>query len=138
MAIGGARVGKTAENFGCWVALLATRVVNGDRIFIVADADVAASVTTVWAFIGDALSVVHVPVLSGASGRFGVLGIGEINVLQTASAARVARLSSNSDCVLVVPIDNYIVCAADRDGVREETDQVSQGVKGGWATWVKV
>lgn len=42
------------------------------------------------------------------------------------------------NCLLVVPVNDDVVSTADGDGVREETDKISQWVEGGWVAWIKV
>lgn len=99
VAVCRARVRKSAQNLRCGVALLAGGVVDGDGVFVVADADVAATEAAVWTFIVHTLSIVDVAVGRSAAGRLGVGGVGKINVLKTTSAAGVTGLSANSDGV---------------------------------------
>jgi hypothetical protein len=138
VAVCSARVAEAGEDLGCWVAFLAGGIVDGDGVLVVSDADVAASETAVWSLVGDALGVVDVAILRSAAGRGGVLGIGEINVLETTCAARVTWLSSDSNRILVVPVDDNIVGTANGDSVREETNKISQWVEDRWAARVKV
>jgi hypothetical protein len=125
----GAGVGQLGEDLGRGLAVLGGGVVDGDGVLVVADADVAAAVTAVRPVVGHALGVVHVAVLAGTAGGAGVCRVLEVDVLQAGAAGLVAGLGADGNGVLVVPVDDDVVGAADGEGVAEQTCEVLLGVE---------
>ena len=125
----GAGVGQLGEDLGRGLAVLGGGVIDGDGVLVVTDADVAATVAAVRAIVGHALGIVHVAVLAGTAGGTGVCGVLEVDVLQAGAAGLVAGLGADSNGVLIVPVDDNVVGAADGEGVAEQTCEVLLGVK---------
>ena len=128
VAVRGAGVGEAGEDFRGRVAVFLGGVVDGEGIFVVADADVAAAETAVRAVVGYALRVVDVAVLAGAAGGGGLGGVREVDVLEAGGAGLVARLRADGEDVLVVPVDDDVVGTSDGELV-PETNEVLLGVE---------
>jgi len=81
VAVGGAGVGKRGDDLRGRVAVLQGRIVHGDGVLVVADADVASTEPSVGAVVRHTLSIVDVSVLASATRRCGFAGVGKVNVL---------------------------------------------------------
>lgn len=79
---------------------------DSDAVFVVSDTDVAAIVTTVRTVIRDALGVVCVSVGTSTARLVRVGWVVKVDVLQTSSAGLVAGLGTDSNGVLVVPVND--------------------------------
>lgn len=114
MAVRCAWVGEGRQDFrGVGHAVFGGRVVDGDSVFVVADADVAAAEAAVGAVVCNALSVVDVAVLAcTARGRWGT-GVRDVDVLQTAAADSGARLRADLKDGPGVPVDDDVVSSTE-------------------------
>lgn len=130
MTIGGTRVGQTRDDLGRWVALAVRRIVDSDGVLVVTNADVAAVVTLVGPVVVHALGVMDVTILGSTARRLGVLRVGEVDVLEARCTSLVARLSTNRNGIIIVPIDDDVVRATDWERIRKETNKVLGRVEG--------
>jgi hypothetical protein len=98
-------------------------VVDGQGVFVVAVADVAAVVAGVGAAVDEALRVVHVAVLAGASGAGWVGGVGHVDVDEPSSACTVPGRCADCDGVVEFGVNDDVVTAAPGQ-VGEASDDV--------------
>ena len=137
VAVGSTGVREGGDDLGGGVSVLHGRVVDGHGVLVVADADVAAAELSVRAVVGHTLGVVNVSVLASTTGRGWLAGVLEVNVLETSLAGLVSGLSTDSEDVLVIPVNNNVVGAADGQFI-PQTNEVGLGVECLGSLWVDI
>jgi hypothetical protein len=80
-------------------------------IFIVTIADISALVFGIWATINQALSIVDIAILGSTAWSDGLRWVCEINKDQACSTCGVSGGGSNSDCVVLLLVNNNVVSA---------------------------
>lgn len=98
---------------------LVRHVVDGQGVLVVAVADVGTLVLRVGAPVDQALGVVDVAVLGGATRRRQVLEVSQVDEDETRGARRVARLGADGDGVVLLLVGDDVVRAARRQLVPE-------------------
>lgn len=84
-------------------------VIDGETILVVSVADIAAKVFRVWALVPQALSIMHITILSSAARGSGFRGIRQINEDQTTRTSAVPRLRTNTDRITEILVDDNVV-----------------------------
>jgi len=135
MAVGGTGVGEGGDDLRGGVAVLHGGVVDGHGVLVVADADVAAAELAVGTVVGNTLGIVYISVLASTTGRGWLARVLEVDVLETSLAGLVSGLGTDSEDVLVVPVNNNVVGAADGQFV-EQTNEVGLGIECLRCLWV--
>ena len=97
------RVLEATEHLGF---SLIGRVPDGDAVFVVGNADIAAIVAAVSTVKSHTLSIMCIAVCTGTTRLVWVGRVIEVDIFQTSRACLVARLSTDSDSVLIVPVDD--------------------------------
>jgi len=135
MAVGSTGVREGRDDLRGRVTVLHGGVIDGHGVLVVADADVAAAELAVGTVVGHTLGIVNVSVLASTTGRGWLARILEVDVLETSLAGLVSGLGTDSEDVLVVPVNNDVVGAANGQLV-EQTNEVGLGVECLRCLWV--
>ena len=101
VGIGSARVGRARNDRRCFAgfSVLVGSIIDGQRVFVVAVADVTTVVFLVRAAVNDTLRVVDVSILGSTSRAEGFGNVVEVDVDQSGCAGGVARLRANGNRV---------------------------------------
>ena len=111
---GGTLVAGAGDDVG---RLLVGHVKDGERVLVVAVADLALVVALVGPAVDDALGVVDVAVAAGAAGGAGLGGVLEVDEDEARVAPFVAGHGADGDGVLLLLVDDDVVRGADGQAV---------------------
>lgn len=129
MSVGGALVGSAGDDGSGLGSDLVGDIVDGERVLVVAVADVAAVVLLVGSTVDDALGVVNVAVLGRAAGAVRLGGVLHVNVDETSSAGAVAGSGADCNGIAQLLVCNDVVRTSDGE-IGEQTSQVGLGGEG--------
>lgn len=113
MRVRGALVRSAGDDGGGVRALLVGDVVDGQRILVVAVADVAAVVLLIRTAVDDALRIVNVSVLGGAAGSERLSRVVHVDEDEASSARAVSWRGTDGYCIVLFLVDHDVVGAAD-------------------------
>jgi hypothetical protein len=116
---------------------LVSDIVDSQSIFVISVADITALVALIRTTINKTLRIVDVSIALGAPKRLRVRGISKIEKVKSRETIGVsARLSTNSNTILQLLIDNNIVSPTNRQQSGKVASEILLRVKDNWALGV--
>lgn len=135
--VGSTLVGCARDDGGGLRACLVGDVVDGQRVLVVAVADIAAVVFLVRASVDNALRVMHVAVLRSATFRVGLGRVVHVDEDETRRTRRRARLGTDCHCIVKLFVYHNVVGTANRK-IGEQASEIFRCIENHWLLGVNL